>query len=140
MFLVKNINGTSSASRAANEIFMALTSTGVGPGVNIESHSDTAIEVMVVDVCESPSNRSTLGEIIFGELLWQLESNFSDYDISGCQGLSDNNPSLHLHQIQCLVRAELVRPLVFIHSFAFISPGLGYQLPVFFTTGWFAGA
>jgi len=47
---VKNISGTSSASKAAKEIFIALTSTGVGPGVNIESHNDTAIEVMVVDV------------------------------------------------------------------------------------------
>ena len=37
MFFVKNISGINSASKAAKEIFIALTSTGVGPRVNIES-------------------------------------------------------------------------------------------------------
>ena len=44
---MKNISGISKASKAAKEIFIALTSTGVGPGVNIESHNDTTIEVIV---------------------------------------------------------------------------------------------
>ena len=31
---------------------MALTRIGVGPGVNIESHNDVAIEVMVGEILE----------------------------------------------------------------------------------------
>lgn len=40
------VNGINSANNAKNDMFMALTKTGVGPGVNIESHSDVDIEVM----------------------------------------------------------------------------------------------
>ena len=47
MFLVTNINGMRSANRAKNERFIALIRIGVGPGVNIESHKDVAIEAML---------------------------------------------------------------------------------------------
>lgn len=48
MFLVTNIKGMRRATRPRNDRFMALTRAGVGPGVNIESHRDNAIEVIVV--------------------------------------------------------------------------------------------
>lgn len=32
--------------RAKKDIFIALTRIGVGPGVNMESHSDVVIEAM----------------------------------------------------------------------------------------------
>jgi hypothetical protein len=35
------------ANRAKNDIFIALTRIGVGPGVNMESHNDVATEVMM---------------------------------------------------------------------------------------------
>ena len=48
MFLVTNIKGMRRATRLRNDRFMALTRAGVGPGVNIESHRDIAIEGIVV--------------------------------------------------------------------------------------------
>ena len=50
MFWVTNISGIRSANSAKNEKFIALTNVGVGPGVNIESHKDVAIEAMSLTV------------------------------------------------------------------------------------------
>jgi hypothetical protein len=47
MFLVMYVNGINSANNAKNDMFMALTKAGVGPGANIESHNDVAIEAIV---------------------------------------------------------------------------------------------
>jgi hypothetical protein len=55
MFLVTNINGTRSANSAKNEIFMAFIRIGVGPGVNIESHKEVAIEAMSSKMDEGES-------------------------------------------------------------------------------------
>jgi hypothetical protein len=35
------------ANKAKNDMFIAFTRMGVGPGVNIDSHSDVAIEAIV---------------------------------------------------------------------------------------------
>ena len=53
MFCVKYVSGINSANRAKKEMFIALTRTGVGPGVNTESHSDVTNEVIVYAVALS---------------------------------------------------------------------------------------
>jgi hypothetical protein len=47
MFLVTYVNGMRRAKSAKKDMFIALTSMGVGPGVNIESHNELAIEAIV---------------------------------------------------------------------------------------------
>lgn len=44
---VKKVSGIRSANKAKKDMFMALTSAGVGPGVNMESHSDVAKEAIL---------------------------------------------------------------------------------------------
>jgi hypothetical protein len=47
MFLVKNASGRRRANNAKNDTFIALTRTGVGPGVKIESHNEVAAEAIL---------------------------------------------------------------------------------------------
>ena len=66
MFFVKNINGINSASSAANDMFIARTSIGVGPGVIIESHNDAAIEAMIAKVVKLNTTRRSFRKETFG--------------------------------------------------------------------------
>lgn len=66
MFFVKNINGINSASNAANDMFIALTSIGVGPGVIIESHNDAAIEAMIAKVVKFNTTRRSPPQKLLG--------------------------------------------------------------------------